>query len=64
MEELKHPQANNGLVMNNGETNMQKYFADWQNGELLNSVRYYLNVQNNRITMHFIIPILHALFQR
>ena len=48
MEELKHPHANNGLVMNNEETNMQKYFADWQNGELLNSVRYYLNVQNTR----------------
>ena len=40
IEELKHPHVKNGLSTNNETTNAQKYFADWQNGELLNSVNY------------------------
>ena len=41
ISELKHTHPKNGLSMDHGGAiNIQKYFCDWQNGELMNSVQY------------------------
>ena len=44
IDKLKQSNAwnNDGLSIQNEETNIQQCFADWRNGKLLNSVGYFV----------------------